>query len=504
MMQAKVNYLMGLILTCTFLLVIFPLNSSADVKVIISGGYEKISSFNEKKIEFISLSELAATAGGRLDWSVVGHKISFKSENARFEFLVGSPYFRLNDTTHNLTFPVTLKDGQLFVPAERFLPYLDRVSGRRITWDSSRREIRIDSEYFNVTDIAFSSKANGFLVELFLTTALPYDVLVTEGNWININVRGGTVNRSRIISRKDRRFMYNLKAEQLENNTAQISVRFKREIKTWNHKIVQNPPRIQISIADANFSFDTTKHIAPVGPDNKIDVIIVDAGHGGRDNGAIGQRGTKEKDVCLAIAKKLAKLIRKDKQFKVIMTRDQDKTVSLEQRAAIANNSGGDLFISIHANASPKHSVRGWNVFFLAPARNDSARSVAQLENSYFLRERSTLGTHMEQAEQTDDIDPVLSILNEMIMTEFQEESHDFAMMADREFRSKLKIPARGVDQAAFFVLNKVYTPSVLIEAAFISNKTEEKLLKDKKYQQKVADGLYRAIKRFKSKYESK
>jgi N-acetylmuramoyl-L-alanine amidase len=89
-------------------------------------------------------------------------------------------------------------------------------------------------------------------------------------------------------------------------------------------------------------------------------------------------------------------------------------------------------------------------------------------------------------------------------MTEFQVESHDFAMMVDREFRRRLKIPARGVDQAGFFVLNKVFTPSVLLETAFISNKTEEKLLKDKNYHKDVARSIYEAVKRFKAKYAGK
>ncbi|RKX23629.1 MAG: hypothetical protein DRP45_10070, partial [Candidatus Zixiibacteriota bacterium] len=183
---------------------------------------------------------------------------------------------------------------------------------------------------------------------------------------------------------------------------------------------------------------------------------------------------------------------------------DRNKEVSLAERAEIANKAGADLFISIHANASPNRHVRGWNVFFLATALNDSARAVAQLENSFFLREANKTESSAEEDSESNSFeDPVLSILNEMILTEFQAESHDFAMMVDRQFRRRLKTPARGVDQAGFFVLNKVFTPSILVEAAFISNRNEEKLLKSKQYQEKVAQGLYDAIKRFKDKYES-
>jgi N-acetylmuramoyl-L-alanine amidase len=127
---------------------------------------------------------------------------------------------------------------------------------------------------------------------------------------------------------------------------------------------------------------------------------------------------------------------------------------------------------------------------------------VEQLENSFFLREVSTLEAH--QAGSDEEYDPIKGILSEMLMTEFQAESHEFALMVDKEFRRRLKTTARGVDQAGFFVLNKVFTPSVLVETAFISNKTEEKLLNDKKFHKKVATGIYEAIKRFKVKYESR
>lgn len=471
------------------------------VKVSTSGATEKIHSFQQKNINYISFSELVETLGGLLDWEVVGHQISYVEDTNRFDFVIGSPYFKLNDSIYNLTFPSVYREGQLFLPAETFVPFLDRVLPQKITWSKDSETLWIDSEYFNVTDLAISPKANGLLIEIFLTSALAYEVFVTEGNWLNVSIRDAKLNSRKILSRRDRLYMYNLKTHQAAAS-GQISIRLRRKIEKWHHKLQYDPPRIQISIADVSFELDTLEAPPKVGPDDKIDVIVIDPGHGGSDYGAIGRGGTREKDVVLDIAKELAKLIRKDKQFKVVMTRDRDKTVTLQQRAGIANKAGADLFISIHANASVRRHVGGWNVFFLAPAKNDSARAVAQFENSFFLREQTAFEAH--QAEQTDDFltDPVLSILNEMIMTEFQTESHDFAMMVDREFRRSLKIPARGVDQAGFFVLNMVFTPSVLVETGFISNKKEEKLLKNGRYQKSVAEAIYNAVKRFKAKYE--
>ena len=470
----------------------------------IAGGYDEVQAFREHDVVYISLSQLAEILGGTLSWEIVAHQITYSETTFRFEFLLNSPFFALDDSTYNMTHAALLRHGQLFVPVVTFLPFLDRVNPQKLGWLASKRTICVDSEYFNVTDLSVQAKANGLLIEIYVTTALAYEIFVTEGNWLNVSIRNAKVNRNQILSRRDPRFMYNLKVHQVENNTGQISIRLKKSPDNWHHKIEYDPTRIQISITDAGFQLDTTETQPVIGPDNKIDVIVIDPGHGGRDYGAVGPGGTREKDVVLSIAKRLAKLIRKDKQFKVVVTRDRDKTLSLAERAEIANKAGADLFISIHANASPRKHARGWNVFFLAPALNDSARAVEQLENSFFLREPDRPEISSNDIVSTESFDdPVLSILNEMIMTEFQSESNDFAMMVDLEFRRRLETPARGVDQAGFFVLNKVFTPSVLIEAAFISNKTEEKLLKKKKYQQKVAQGIYEAIRRFKSKYES-
>jgi N-acetylmuramoyl-L-alanine amidase len=475
--------------------------TAGKIKVAVAGGFEEIRSLKEQNVVYASLSELAEILGGTIDWEIVGHTVTYHSDGFGFKFLIGSPFLNLNDTTFNMTHEAILDRGQLFVPAATFLPILDRVTSQNIVWQADDKRIQVDSDYFNVTDLSVAAKANGLLIDIYLTTPLAYEIFVTEGNWLNVSIRDGKINRSRIVSRRDSRYMYQLKVHQIENNTGQVSLRLRRNVTDWSHKIAYNPTRLQISIKDANFQFDTGSSKPIIGPDDKIDVIVVDPGHGGKDYGAIGQNGTREKDVALNIAKKLAKLIRKDRQLKVVLTRDNDKTMSLEQRARIANDAGADLFVSIHANASPKKRIRGWNVFFLAPALNDSARSVEQLENSYFMRESYSGGD--APGSDSDYQDPVASILSEMLMTEFQAESYDLAQMIDREFRRRLDIPARGIDQAGFFVLNKVFTPSVLIESAFISNKTEEKKLKDKKYQEKVAKGLYEAIKRFKAKYES-
>ncbi|HOP07998.1 MAG TPA: N-acetylmuramoyl-L-alanine amidase [candidate division Zixibacteria bacterium] len=478
-------------------------DSTIQVMVDYAGDIQPIMGFQKNRITYFSLSQLAEIIGGDLDWNLVGHSLFYQLPENRFEFVLGSPFFKLNTDLFNITYPARLEKGQLLLPAETFIPFLDRILQQQLTWNTDTHTLKIESQYFNVTDFKIEHKANGLLIDIFLTRELTYDIAITEGNWINVFITDGRVNTGQIVSQRDSRYMYKLTAHQ-GPGSAQVSMRMKKPVEQWQHRLATDPPRIEITIVDASFEVPENADTAPkVGPDNKIDVIVVDAGHGGDDYGAVGPGKTREKDIVLGIAKELAGLIRKDKQFKVIMTRGKDDDVSLEQRAKIANDAGADLFISIHANASPKRDVRGWNVFFLAAARNDSARAVAQFENSFFMREQSTLNKHRGEEDEETDVDPVMSILNEMIMTEFQTESHDFAMMIAKEFHRDLKIPARGVDQAGFFVLNKVYTPSVLVESGFISNKTEEKLLKTSSYQKTVAEAIYKAIKKFKAQYEA-
>lgn len=493
-----------LLMPCLVLLLVATFtNPPRAAEVEIAGNRYDIGSTTRHDITYVSLSDIVDLLGGRLNWSIVGHQVIYAVDTNHFEFLIDAPFFKLNDSVRNMTHPALLIEGQLYVSAETFLPFFNQVMPHRITWSAEERLVRLDTQHYNVTDISFLRKTNGLLIEVFLARSLAYDIFVTEGNWLNVSIRDADIDASRILSRENRRLMYDLKVHQSEGS-GQISVRLKRAIRNWHHKLTLDPPRIQISIADQDFSLEETPQPnIPTASDSKIDVIVIDPGHGGRDYGAIGPGKTREKDVVLGIGKELAKLIRKDKEFKVIMTRDRDQYVSLDDRAEIANDNGTDLFISLHVNASPKRSPRGWNVFYLAPARNDSARAVAQFENSFFLRELSS-GDFPEEAQEPDDPfgDPILGILNEMLLTEFLAESHDFALMVDREFRRHLKVPARGVDMAGFFVLNKIYSPSVLVEAGFISNTAEEKILRDSDYQKDVAKAIYNAIKRFKAKYE--
>ncbi len=469
---------------------------ASELSVQISGGTEKIEYFTEQNIVYFSMSQLVSLTGEKLSWEDAGLSILYESSGNKVHFLLGSPYVKINDSINNITYPAVLKEGELYLPAVTFIPFLDRLKSEQISWDAGARTIRINSEGFTINDIIFSQKANGLLIEIYIAQPTKYEIFTSEGNWLNITIPDGTINRQQILSRRSSEYLIDINTHQFDNS-AQLSLQLRPKIGKFSDRLQSNPDRIQIALLDTLATVETKSGPDNVGPDKLIDRIIIDAGHGGNDYGAIGFKSTREKDIVLDIAKRLAKLIRKEKIFEAILTRDKDEAVTLQHRAKIANEAKGDIFISIHANASPKRSARGFQVFFLAPAKNDSARAAAQLENAPFLAETSPLTAH-----ENNDLGMIIS---DMIQTEFQSESADLAAIVDRECRRTLtETSARGLDQAGFFVLNGVYMPSVLVETAFITNREDEGLLNEKSYRQKVAGAIYEALKRFKAKYENK
>ncbi len=485
----------ALLIACLLLSLTASGIAADEIKVKSSGGVQKVEAIGDSELTYFSLSSLKSIIGGAMDWKTPGYSVSFTLDTNFFLFTVGSPYVRLNDSVYNILLPAKIVRGELFVPAATFTPIVNLACPENISWDAEGRTLRIDSEWYNITDLSIAAKQNGILIEIFMSSPLKFDIYESEGNWINLDFPDGRINRSKIMAGIDTRHVRKINAFQFDNS-AQISFRLRRPYKSFHQSFKTNPGRLQIAIEDARFNPDSSMNgLSRIGPDDKIDVVVIDPGHGGGDYGAIGRyKKTREKDINLEIAKELAKLIRKDKQFKVIMTRSKDEYVSLEQRAKIANDAKADLFVSIHCNASPKTSANGFEVYYLAPAKNDAARAAAQLENAPFLLD----DPNVDKREEGD----LAFILNDMIQTEFLTESADLAYMADIEMRKKLDIKARGVDHAGFFVLNSVYMPSILVESAFISNRDEERKLRDKKYRNNVAEALYETVKRFKAKYE--
>ncbi|MCS7245527.1 MAG: N-acetylmuramoyl-L-alanine amidase [candidate division WOR-3 bacterium] len=207
--------------------------------------------------------------------------------------------------------------------------------------------------------------------------------------------------------------------------------------------------------------------------------IIIDPGHGGKDPGAIGKWGIKEKDITLSVSKKIANILRKEYGFKVVLTRETDTFVSLKERAEIANTLKAKLFVSIHCNYAKEDNASGPETFFLSVARTNEERAVEALENSVIKYE-------LEEA------DEIKYIVSDILQNAYLKESQRLAFFIHSRINKNRN--DRGVKQAGFYVLRGVYAPSVLVELGFISNEKEAKLLSTETYQEelarKIAEGI--------------
>lgn len=224
-----------------------------------------------------------------------------------------------------------------------------------------------------------------------------------------------------------------------------------------------------------------------------IQTVIIDAGHGGKDPGAIGPTGLKEKTVTLDIAMRLKDLIQsKLKNVKVIMTRSDDRYVSLQERTLLANKYPDAVFISIHCNASYNKNAKGAETYFLSTAKTDWQRAVEARENASL-----AFDVKIEDREGID------FVLWDLAQNEFLSESSHLAELIQMHFESNTKNP-RGLNQAGFYVLKGNYMPAVLVETAFISNKEEETLLKTSSFRQTLAENIFNGIKVYIDDYSKK
>ena len=225
--------------------------------------------------------------------------------------------------------------------------------------------------------------------------------------------------------------------------------------------------------------------------------VVIDAGHGGHDAGAIGLKmKVQEKDLNLTVAKQLAAKIQANyPEVKVVLTRDSDVFLPLQQRADIANKNQANLFISIHTNAAENRNARGAETFILGTDRMEDNLDVAMRENAVMKLEED------QTVYQGFDPNSIESyILFELMQNQYMENSLSFAELVQNQFVGTLQRANRGVRQAAFWVLLKTACPSVLVEMGFVSNAEEEQWLASTEGKTGIVNGIYDAFEKFYTK----
>jgi len=216
----------------------------------------------------------------------------------------------------------------------------------------------------------------------------------------------------------------------------------------------------------------------------KINRIVIDAGHGGHDTGTIGPTGLMEKDLCLDVALRLGKIIQqKLPGADVVYTRSDDTFIPLEDRTRIANDAQADLFVSIHANSSPDHAARGVETYYLNMKGSAEAMEVAARENAVSQEGIHDLEDMVKKIARTEKIDE---------SKEFAEDVQD--SLSKRIQKTAKPVRDRGVRKAPFVVLIGADMPSILTEISFLSNPSDEQLLKKPEHRQHIAEGVYQGV----------
>ena len=260
--------------------------------------------------------------------------------------------------------------------------------------------------------------------------------------------------------------------------------------RTWYDEIdlPDNPlPPIKIDTQEVSDSY------IPVRNKLKFDKIVIDAGHGGHDPGNLGfKRGAKEKDIVLAIAKKLGAYIEEGiPDVEVIYTRETDEFIDLWERGSIANRAEADLFVSIHADAFTSSSVRGASVFFLGLNRSDMSFQVMKEENQIY-----------SDHEVVEDLSDEDLMVYELAHSGNIANSERIAYMVEDQIKNRAQRKSRGVKQMGLVVLYQSTMPAILVETGFLTNPAEQRYLKSERGQSYIASAIYRAIKQYKKEQD--
>jgi N-acetylmuramoyl-L-alanine amidase len=396
-------------------------------------------------------------------------------------------------------------NNNIYIPLRYTIEILKKASGQDIVIENDHtliikgkpeNEIPVEpSSKINIKGLNIEQKANGTLIRLQTNKRIPSYYSSYKNGLLTIIFRKVNADVSKISSVPGKGLVQDIKVKNVGAD-AQFEFKVGKDYSTSEVLNIDGSKDILVTIHNKVFSgtVDNTKNKDKW----KFDVIVLDAGHGGKDAGAIGINGVKEKDINLGVTLALGKLIEKKmKDVKVVYTRKTDNFVELYRRGKIANENDGKLFISIHCNSTPKKptDATGFEVYLLRPGRTKEAIAIAERENSVI--------NYEDNPKRYEKLTDENFILVSMAHSAYMRYSEKFSELVDKSYSYQTDIPSRGVKQAGFYVLVGASMPSVLVETGFISNRHDEKYISSSKGQKRIAEAIFNAIKSYKKFYES-
>jgi len=494
-----------------FISVSYVYSALNEVKLYRNNSYiSKIKTYKFNDRIYFDSSEIINKIGGKTYWYPVSYKLVIQLKSHKIIIDRKNDYVKFDDDEEeNLPNVLIVRGGKVFLSKDLFLSKLfSKTVGFRVESDEKENIIRI-VDNINITSFRYFSYKDKTRLVIYLDSPLEFKTTqIEKKNFIlsiingsysatdeKVAVNDGVINSVEFNQEdKSARFVINLgeNFKDLEVFTLKepdrIVIDFKAEEDKVLNRINEEPVKlIPPSSSTQALSVSTLTVVLPdkIGiRESGIKKIVIDPGHGGKDPGGKIIFGMKEKDINLSVARELYSLLKKEKKFDVILTRNKDEFIALNERSKIANDFGADIFISIHANASKNKKEKGFEIYFLSEKATDPwSAEVADYENAVVSFENDNF-----------DYSPAAIVLHSLARNEYINEGSKIAAYISKEYERNTPFINRGIKQAAFYVLRGTYAPGVLIEMGFMTNSQDQKKLSDHSVHKKIAKAIYEGI----------
>lgn len=436
---------------------------------------------------YVSAEQVAAGLGGTLTPDANGFRLSLGESVAAFGS--DSRFGVIREDLIEMPVPPIMVEGKPYVPWQFFHGLLSRLSSLDVQWDAASRTLSASPMTRDAVGVQVSVAHVQGISKIVLTLSAPAEyTVVREGDVFVIRFRAPLRPAFTEQAYEDPHIA------KLTFTGSELRVSLTTPDVAGDAYQLENPPRVVLDLRRAARPVQGTP-VPPSAPRRPqelpgIRTIVIDPGHGGKEVGAVGPGGLLEKDVTLTVARKLAASLSAKTGARIVLTRDDDSLVSLDQRTAIANQYKADLFLSIHMNAAVVKGARGSETYFLSlEASDELARKAAETENA---------------SAAADPESDLKLILWDLAQQSYLEESSQFAQAIQEEMNAASSIANRGVKQAPFKVLIGATMPAALVELGFISNPEEEARLQTAEFQDVMVAAMTRAVQRYKVAYETR
>jgi N-acetylmuramoyl-L-alanine amidase len=484
-----------------------------EIQMFVEGKQKNlaISSIEKNGVKYVHCRNVMQNLGGVSYWYSSSKELRSVLQHRQFVFKADRTFVDAPDEDIKLPAKILFYDNKIFVPLSFFtsVEFRDAI-GRKITYNDVAHSLDVE-RYYDLGEMDYFSFATTMKVFFPLGENVSYktyergkksfEIILPSAvakKTERVYMPGDIINSVWVVQKKDEAHII----VELGNLAGKWSVfreddSLQIEVNSDEYALARHGMEVEKETVITSQE-DSKPVIKPQIPDTisathdgKIRVVI-DAGHGGKDPGALYRKSRPEKELNLEIAKLLYRDLKKDRNFEVIMTRDSDEFISLSRRSEIANEFKVDVFISIHANAFKDRNAHGYEVYFLAEDTTDPwAREVVALENS------------VRALEDAPKYDATQKLLHSLAKTEYINSSSKLAGYVSNSLDKNISLKNKGVKQGDLYVLRGTYSTAILIETGFVTNRKDAKFLNSRSGREKIARGIYDGLKDFVKKEKS-